>query len=444
EQRARRGVAHAVDLLVDRGFLLDIGVGARDVGFGLVVVVVGDEVLDRVVGEEAPELAVQLRRQGLVGRHHHPRPLRALDHLGDGEGLARAGDAEQPLIAVVAIDAFDQFVDRLRLVALGLEVRLDDQPEPALALLRPRRPVRHPGPCGEFRPALAQELLERVRGRGDAGLARGRQRRRARAPAGRCALAFRVRSRRLVLGVEAELPRQVGVDRPGQLASVGRLRRLAETFLRRLARPVGVGEILAPVPGIVGRRLEPGLRPGAGLAAPDRRIEQVGERRIGRRLLRPRRLGARRLRRILLGMFRRIAPGFPGRAGLAGRFRHHAEYGPGIGPREGRWTNAVPLRGSPTHFRIYSAALYYGVPSGSSNVAKVVFKSLKKDRLSTRAVGKKRVATADGGSKTVWTLDANSPDVGDGLLYVFRRNVAKARRENKRVLGVADFVPPKR
>ena len=40
EQRARRRVAHAVDLLVDRGFLLDIGVGARDVGFRLVVVVI--------------------------------------------------------------------------------------------------------------------------------------------------------------------------------------------------------------------------------------------------------------------------------------------------------------------------------------------------------------------------------------------------------------------
>ena len=34
--------------------LLDVGVGARDVGLGLVVVVVADEVLDRVVGEEAP------------------------------------------------------------------------------------------------------------------------------------------------------------------------------------------------------------------------------------------------------------------------------------------------------------------------------------------------------------------------------------------------------
>jgi hypothetical protein len=70
-------VAHAVDLLVDRGFLLDIGVGARDIGLGLVVVVIGDEILDRVVGEEALELAVELRRQRLVGREDQRRALRA-------------------------------------------------------------------------------------------------------------------------------------------------------------------------------------------------------------------------------------------------------------------------------------------------------------------------------------------------------------------------------
>ena len=122
EQRPRRRVAHAVDLLVDRGFLLDIGVGARHVGFGLVVVVVGDEVLDRVVGEEAPELAVELGRQRLVGRQDQRRALRRLDHLGHGEGLAGAGDAQQHLVAVVAAQALDQLVDRLGLVALGLEV----------------------------------------------------------------------------------------------------------------------------------------------------------------------------------------------------------------------------------------------------------------------------------------------------------------------------------
>ena len=68
QQRAGGGVAHPVDLLVDRAFLLDVGVGARHVGFGLVVVVVGDEVLHRVAGEERAELAVQLRGQRLVGR----------------------------------------------------------------------------------------------------------------------------------------------------------------------------------------------------------------------------------------------------------------------------------------------------------------------------------------------------------------------------------------
>jgi hypothetical protein len=54
-------VAHAVDLLVDGRVLLDIGVGARDIGLGLVVVVVRDEILDRVLREEALELAVELR-----------------------------------------------------------------------------------------------------------------------------------------------------------------------------------------------------------------------------------------------------------------------------------------------------------------------------------------------------------------------------------------------
>ena len=171
EQRPRRRVAHAVDLLVDRGFLLDIGVGARDVGLGLVVVVIGDEVLDRVVREEAPELAVELGGQRLVGREDQRRALGRLDHLRHGEGLAGAGDAEQHLGAVVAADALDQLGDRLRLVALRGEVGLDDERLAALGFLRPRRPVRHPGLVLELRPALAQQRLERLGGGDDAALA---------------------------------------------------------------------------------------------------------------------------------------------------------------------------------------------------------------------------------------------------------------------------------
>lgn len=81
-------------------------------------------------------------------------------------------------------------------------------------------------------------------------------------------------------------------------------------------------------------------------------------------------------------------------------------------------------------------------------MAKVVFKSLATSKSAkaagARAIGKKRVATPDGGWKTVRTLDVYSPHFDDAYLHAFRSNVAKARRENKRLLGVADVVPRKR
>ena len=80
-------------------------------------------------------------------------------------------------------------------------------------------------------------------------------------------------------------------------------------------------------------------------------------------------------------------------------------------------------------------------------MAKVVVKDLNARPLSkaaARAIGKKRVATPDGKWKTVRTLDIHHPDFDDAMLYAFRSNVAKARRENKRILGVADVAPRKR
>ena len=143
QQRAGRGVAHPVDLLVDRRILLDIGVGARDVGFRLVVVVIGDEILDGVVGEEVLELAVELRRQRLVRRQDDGRALRRLDHLGHGEGLARAGDAQQHLIPVARLGLGHQFGDGGGLIAGGGVFRL--QPKaPALLGAFARGAVRHP------------------------------------------------------------------------------------------------------------------------------------------------------------------------------------------------------------------------------------------------------------------------------------------------------------
>ena len=84
-----RGVAQPLDLLVDRGVLLDVGVRLRDVRLGLVVVVVGDEVLDRVVRQQLAELVGQLGGEGLVRRHHQGGALQLLDQPGGGRATCR-------------------------------------------------------------------------------------------------------------------------------------------------------------------------------------------------------------------------------------------------------------------------------------------------------------------------------------------------------------------
>src|SRR5262249_2051968 len=154
----------------DGRVLLDIGVGARDVGFRLVVVVIADEIFDGVVGEKILELAIELGGERLVRRKDQGRALGRLDHLGHGVGLARAGDAEQALRAVGAADAFDEFGDCLRLVALGLVFGLDLKADTAFALLRAWWTVRRPYLHGavflaEFGTAVADQIFQRLRGR---------------------------------------------------------------------------------------------------------------------------------------------------------------------------------------------------------------------------------------------------------------------------------------
>ena len=75
EQRLRGGQPHLLDVAVDRRVLLDVRVARGHVRLGLVVVVVRDEVLDRVVREELAHLAVELRGERLVVREDQRRAL---------------------------------------------------------------------------------------------------------------------------------------------------------------------------------------------------------------------------------------------------------------------------------------------------------------------------------------------------------------------------------
>ena len=84
EQGVGRGVPQPVDLVVaaDESFSMYVS-RARQVRLGLVVVVVADEVLDRVVREELAELRVELGGERLVVGEDERRLVDARDRLGD-------------------------------------------------------------------------------------------------------------------------------------------------------------------------------------------------------------------------------------------------------------------------------------------------------------------------------------------------------------------------
>ncbi len=117
DERVGGGEAEAVDFVVGGGVLLDVGVGLGDVGLGLVVVVVADEVLDGVVREELLELGVELGGEGLVVADDQRGAAEARDDVRHREGLAAAGDAFEGAVALAGGEGGAHGVDRLRLVA---------------------------------------------------------------------------------------------------------------------------------------------------------------------------------------------------------------------------------------------------------------------------------------------------------------------------------------
>ena len=122
KQGTRGGEAQLVQFVIDGGFFLDIHITGGNVGFRLVVVVIRDEVFNRVVGKELLEFVIELCRQGFVMGQHHGRTVQLLNDLGHGVGLARSGNAQQYLVLLAGIDAASQFSNGVYLVALGLVI----------------------------------------------------------------------------------------------------------------------------------------------------------------------------------------------------------------------------------------------------------------------------------------------------------------------------------
>ncbi len=114
-------MAHLIDRVVDRGIFRDIGVALRNVGFGLVIIVITDEILDRIVREKLFELLVELPRQRLIMDQHQRRFLDPLDHIGHREGLPGTGDPQQGLVLLSTQNPGGQLLNGLALITAGFE-----------------------------------------------------------------------------------------------------------------------------------------------------------------------------------------------------------------------------------------------------------------------------------------------------------------------------------
>jgi hypothetical protein len=78
------------------------------------------------------------------------------------------------------------------------------------------------------------------------------------------------------------------------------------------------------------------------------------------------------------------------------------------------------------------------------NVVIADLKRPKRGARNTGSVREKRMRNTAGKFVRVLSLDANSETFIDDLTTVFERNVAKARRENRRLFGSADGLRAKK
>src|SRR4030066_288311 len=94
---------------------------AGEVGLGLVVVVITDEILDGVFRNEGLELPVELGGKGLVVGDDEGGPVHGGDAVRPREGLPGAGHPKQNLVLMSLLQPRDKPGNGLRLIPLRLE-----------------------------------------------------------------------------------------------------------------------------------------------------------------------------------------------------------------------------------------------------------------------------------------------------------------------------------
>ena len=115
-QGRQSGQTQLVNLVIDGGVLGNVGVRRWHIRLRLVIIIVGNEVLDGILREEFLEFTVELGRQSLIVRYDQRGLLELGDYVRHRKSLAGTRDTEERLGLVSFSESFDKLADGLGLV----------------------------------------------------------------------------------------------------------------------------------------------------------------------------------------------------------------------------------------------------------------------------------------------------------------------------------------
>ena len=80
-----------INLIVDGAVLFNIGIGIRDVSFRLIVVIIGDKILDCVFRKEFFKFRAELCRQCLIMGKYQCGTIELSNHICHGKSFTGTG-----------------------------------------------------------------------------------------------------------------------------------------------------------------------------------------------------------------------------------------------------------------------------------------------------------------------------------------------------------------
>ena len=116
-------MTQAVDLLIDRSILFNIGIRMGDIGFRLIIIVIRNEILHRVIRKEFPKLRAELGSQRFIMSQHQCGTVQLFNDRSHSKGFTGAGNTQKGLLSQSPVDTVCQRLDGSRLVTGGAVVR---------------------------------------------------------------------------------------------------------------------------------------------------------------------------------------------------------------------------------------------------------------------------------------------------------------------------------